>query len=463
VSALFRNVVYPFYHWLKRDGVNAAIRELDRNQWLNKTGLLALQRRKLASLLAFASQNVPYYRRLLDDSGFRVDSALSPRDMLGIPVLTKEIIRRERAALISEDLTGNGLIANSTSGSTGEAIRFYTDLRSDAFRKAAGLRSDYWTGWRLGDRHASLWGASIDERRAQEIRGRVHAAVTGSLFLSSFDLSSDRLDEYIERIRRFRPIMLLGYPGPLEQFAIHCGQRGVQFPSIKGIISSAETLWPHQREIIEEFFGIKIFDRYGCRELGLIASECEVHKGMHVSADRVLVEIVDDDGNPCVAGESGKMLITDLDNYGMPLIRYDIGDCAVVAGDEDCTCGRGLPMLESVAGRTLEIVRTLDGRKIGGTFWTLLLRSRPAFQKFQVIQTSLGGVTVDYVRARDFEAASLEYFASKIREHCGTDFTVEFREREDIAPTASGKQRVIISDVPTEANIVAPPPAQGPV
>jgi phenylacetate-CoA ligase len=450
MGSLFRNVVYPAYHWAKRDGVNRAIREFERNQWLSRSDVLALQQRKLASLLSFVSKNVPYYRTLLQDMDFRDGQTNATDEIRRLPLLTKSIIRREQDALVSEDLSGNGLLANSTSGSTGEAIHFYTDFRSIAYRKAAGIRSDSWTGWRLGERYISLWGAAMDVKRVRALRGRLHGILTGRRLLSSFDLSTSRMDEYVEIIRKFQPILFLSYPGPLEKFASHCGERGVAFPSIKGIVTSAETLWPHQREAAERAFGTRVFNRYGSREVGQIGSECETHAGLHISADRLLIEVVDEGDKPCPAGEAGRIVVTDLDNFGMPLIRYDIGDRGAWADSRACGCGRGLPLLETIEGRTMDIIRTPGGRQLGGTFWTLMLKTRPGLRQIQVVQERLEGVVIKFIRDIDFDEDVLDYFTVKIQEYCGGDFSVEFIETDSIDLTVSGKQRLIVSLLASE-------------
>jgi phenylacetate-CoA ligase len=444
-EALYRGVFYPAYHGLKRDGVNRARQELERNQWLSMDAVAALQHRKLADLLSFAAKNVPYYRALFESLQIPLDGKAAAAEIGRLPHLTKQIVREHHDALVSEDLADNELFANSTSGSTGEAFRFFTDQRSITFRKAAGQRGDTWTGWRLGDRSVSLWGASIDAKKAFGLRGRLRDLIRGHRFLSSFDLSASMMDKYVDIVRGLKPILFLSYPGPMEVFALHCQKRGIRFPSLECIVCSAETLWPHQRKTIEEAFGVEVFDRYGCREVGHIASECREHDGLHISSDRLFLEVVDDQDRPCAPGETGRILVTDLDNYGMPLIRYDIGDRAVVSERSACACGRGLPMLESIEGRTLEIVVTPDGRQIGGTFWTLLLRSRPGFDQFQVVQEDVGGVTIKFVANSELTQSSLEYFRSRIEEYCGHDFRVEYAQQEKIDLTGSGKQRVIIS------------------
>lgn len=450
-AAILRHLLYPAWHWAKRDGVNRAVKEAETNQWLPTSELRLMQERKLAKLLVSARDNVPYYSHILSGLRFRPDGIVDKQSLLQIPALTKKIIQNEKDSLISRDLTGNKLTKNSTSGSTGEALRFYTDSRSASKRKAALMRSDSWTGWRLGDRIVRLWGAPMDEKLGAGLRGRLHGWVTGDRFLSSFVLSESKMDEYVRIIRQFQPVLLIAYPGPLEQFAIHCRERRVAFESLKAIVSSAETLWPYQRDIIEKTFNVKIYNRYGSREVSQVASECDAHNGLHISTDRVLVEVVDDDGQSCPKGQTGRILVTDLDNFGMPLIRYEIGDRGTLAEDEDCSCGRGFPKLQAIEGRTMDIVRTPDGRRMGGTFWTLMLKRRPGIRQFQIIQDSLDGIVIDFVRDDEFESEVLEYYVNQIQDYCGRDFGVVFVEKKSIDVTGSGKRRLILSDLPKEA------------
>lgn len=444
---IIRRLLFPAWHWVKQDNLSKILREYDANQWLQSEELFELQQQKLASLLTFARKHVPYYRTLLHGvSPRRIADA--PHDELGrLPPLTKRIIQRQKSALVSENLTDNALRNNSTSGSTGEALRFYTDSRSQPYRRAAVLRSDSWTGWRLGDRVVRLWGASIDQKRRAALQGKVREWLTGDLFLNSFSQTHALMDDYVTKIRRVRPDLIVGYAGSLEQFAIHCSDRGVSFTSIKGVISSAETLWPHQRKIVEKVFGAKVFNRYGCREIGHISGECEAHDGLHVNADRLVLEVIDEAGRQCARNEPGRILVTDLDNFGMPLIRYEIGDQGSLSPADECVCGRGLPKLTQIEGRSLEIIRTPDGRRIGGTFWTILLKSRPGLRQVQVIQNELNRVLIHFVRDDDFSREVLDYFKSRIQEHCGQSFGVEFVEKESIDVTGSGKRRLIVSNL----------------
>lgn len=444
MSALYRHVFFPAWHFLKRDGVNKAATALDTNQWQPATYLRQLQRDKLLRLLCYARDNVPYFGSnvLAAIESLSTDSDI---DLTSIPIMTKSIIRNHQRELVSVVAKAGQLIENSTSGSTGESLRFFTDRRALPYRKAAGLRSNQWTGWRLGERSVRLWGAQIDQARAAGLRGKLHGLVSNDRFFNSFELTGERMAEYANEIRKFRPVLLTAYASSLEVFAQYCSEEGIRFPTLKGIISSAETLWPHQRELAEATFGVRVFDRYGSREFGQIASQCEVGKQLHLSIDRVFVEIVRDDGSPCAPGEAGRLLITDLDNYGMPLIRYDIVDRGSMSTVDNCPCGRGLPLMERIDGRTLDVVETEDGRKIGGTFWSLLLKSRPGIRQFQLVQRDRSGAEIRYVKDSVLPDSSLDFFKERISQTCGPQFDVTFREVDSIAPTKSGKVRMIVS------------------
>jgi phenylacetate-CoA ligase len=217
--------------------------------------------------------------------------------------------------------------------------------------------------------------------------------------------------------------------------------------SPKGIVTSAETLYPHQRETIESVFGCRIFNRYGCREAGNIAQECEEHNGLHIFSEHVVVEVVDEKGDPAPPGEPGEIVVTKLDNYVFPFIRYRIGDIGVLS-ERRCPCGRNLPMLESVEGRVFDIIVGTNGNHLSGTFWTILLREYVSgISKFQVIQEEYGKILLKLEAGSGFSEKEKEKLISKIRERCGEDMNVEIETVEEIEQTESGKHRFVISKV----------------
>jgi len=445
-SLLLRKVAFPLYHRIKKTKLMARIDELERNQWRSEEELLDLQASKLKRLLAHAYETVPFYRQRFDDLGIDIRDLHRCELFSQIPLLSKEDINKNRDKIISTKLNGNRLIPDSTSGSTGKALYFHRDMRSWAYRRAVVIRNEEWLDIRLGDRSARLWGAPMDLKKAAAVRGRLHAWANNIMFLSSYDLSDEKLDEYERRLSSFKPKLLISYPGPLTVLAEYLIKKNKKIASTKAIISSAETLLSWQRDVIEKAFFCPVYNRYGCREFGDIAQECEKREGLHVNTDRFVIEILDEALKPVQPGESGELVITDLDNYGMPFIRYRIGDMASFK-KEPCSCGRGLPLLERVEGRTLDVVSAPNGNRLGGTFWTLLFRSRPGIKSFQVIQESLEEITIKYVKDTKVANIDFRWFGRCIQDKCGPNFKVHFEAVSYIPKTASGKTRFVVSRI----------------
>jgi phenylacetate-CoA ligase len=443
-STVFRKFVFPAYHQLRKTKVMQRIQELEMNQWKSEEELADLRGLKLKQLLAHAYESVPYYRQKFDSLDINIKKLYQPEFFRWIPLLTKKDINDNREALISVNLNGSRLIPNRTSGSTGEALYFYTDTHSLSYRRASVVRNQRWLGIKLGDRSASLWGSPMDLKKTFALRGRLHAWVNNFMFLSSYDLYEERMLEYAKKLNTFKPALLTSYPGPLSVFAEYLIGKEIKIPSIAAIICSAETLYPWQKEVIERAFSVPVYNRYGCREVGDIAQECTEQKGLHISSDRFLLEILDSDFNPVSPGETGEVVITDLDNYGMPFIRYRIGDMGSLS-DIPCSCGRNLRLLKNVEGRTMDIIRAPNGNCLGGTFWTFLFKSKPGIKAFQVIQEKIDEINVKYIKDNSVNSIPLDVFAEYIANRCGSDFQIHFEEVVDIPKTASGKTRFIIS------------------
>jgi phenylacetate-CoA ligase len=445
---IYEHLIYPVYHWAMRDGANGAIRELSSNQALSPAALQQVAADKLTSLLRHAASNVPYYRNAFREARLSPEDASDPECLRRLPLLGKSDINRNIDDMISADLAGNGLDRNSTSGSTGEVLRFYTDWRSGAYRKASVLRNKRWLGIQPGDKEVRLWGSPLDLAKSRSLRGRMHTVMTRERLLSADRLDERTLESYRDFCRAFRPKLLVAYPSALRQFADFCAASQSKIPSLKAIICSAETLFEHDREAIEQALDTRIFDRYGCREVGDIAQEAPGVDGLLISSDRIHVEILDEDGNECEPGVQGEVVVTDLDNYGMPLIRYRIGDYATRAPAFATKESKyPFPVLASVDGRTLDVVRTPTGHRVGGTYWTLLLRSQPGFLRFQVVQTEPDLVRVLYV-PEPGETPTFDYFRKEIAATCGEALRVEFVEVDQLHQEPGTKFRLVLSQLP---------------
>lgn len=443
---LASKVFFPAYHYMKRDGVLTAIDSLLQSQWTSPEEIRLLQFSKLRNLLNYSAEKVPYYRSLFRKLGFSTQDIVDVEGLCVIPPLTKEIIRNNMEKLCAEEIERTSLIANSTSGSTGEPMSFFNDRNSLVWRKAVVWRNQEWVGALYSDREVRLWGAQMDISKTESLRGRLHGLLHQKVFLSSYALSDESMQRYAAIIRRFKPKLLISYASPLVTFAEYLNRTGETLPLIPAIITSAETLYPLQREFIEKTFGTRIFDRYGCREFGNIAHQCEIHEGYHINAERFVVEIVDSTGKPVAEGDAGEILITDLDNFGFPFIRYRIGDMAV-ATTEQCRCGRGLPLIKRIEGRSFDIIQCPNGQRIAGTFWTIVMRRFPGVKKFQLVQDKPDHLIVRLCLSDEWTEGSKTEIVKKIRESCGDEMKVDLEVVENIELTRSGKSRIVINQV----------------
>lgn len=445
-SWLTTKLAFPLYHYLRNDGLMPAIRHLEKDQWWSPERLRKQQTEKLVRILEHCAVNVPYYKHLFSELCLRESDISDPGVLHKLPPLSKAIIRDHQKELCADNLVGSELIANSTSGSTGEPLKFYNDRRSGRWRQAVTWRNQTWIGALYSDREARLWGAQIDIDAAESIRGRLHSWLHQKVFLSTYDLSDETMRRYVKILMRFRPKVLVSYPSPLAMLAGFIRDNSLIVPRIGAIITSAEQLYPWQKDVIEEVFGGRVFDRYGCREFGSIAHQCSEHDGYHINSERFLVEVIGRDGRPVNDGELGEFYITDLDNYGFPFIRYPIGDLGI-SMSESCACGRGLPLLKGIEGRSFDIVDCPDGRRVAGTYWTIAVRRVPGIRQFQVIQNQPDHILLRLSTDDDWEQENSRLIEKLVEEACGKEMRVTCEYIDHIKATKSGKQRLVINQL----------------
>ena len=259
--------------------------------------------------------------------------------------------------------------------------------------------------------------------------------------LNSFHMTEANMVGFADAIDRYRPRVIVAYVGPLVRLAQWLLDNGRKVHAPESIIGAAEALHEFQRDIVQRAFGCPAYNTYGCREVMLIASECEQRHGLHVNADHLVVELRDADG---ASGRGGEVVITDLFNYGMPLLRYVNGDMAV-ASDRRCVCGRGLPLLERVDGRVLDAIRTPAGHVLPGEFFPHMLKDVVGVMRFQVVQTRLDRLELAIVRGEGFDEGSLQYIRREVAKVLGDSVELVCHFVDDIPLTPSGKLRVTIS------------------
>jgi phenylacetate-CoA ligase len=439
---IIRKVIYPVYRALKRDNVLAYLDEMHRVQSLDPEEIRAFQWGKMKSLLEHAAANVPYYRRMFTGLGAEPADFKSEADLRSLPVLRKAAIRENLEDLIADGYPRSHLHHDETGGSTGQNLFFYVDRASSEARRANNVRMNEWLNVRIGDRWASLWGVRFRATGRERFFISLKNRLNNTIIFSAYKMDTASLRSYLERLRRFKPAVMMGYPSALAYLSQTMLDAGLETVSPGLILVSGETLYDWQRELIEAAFSTRVYNHYGSCEFGAMARECELRNGLHFACERVLLETLPVPD----AGEGVKELImTDLDDYGMPFIRYAIED----HGDldwEPCDCGLKLPRLRSMLGRAYDVVRAPNGNFLGGTFWGHILKEN--VNKFQVVQDEPDRVRITIVPDGEFGENNRKYVLERVREACGPLMRVEFEIKSDIPATRSGKHRYIISNLP---------------
>lgn len=445
IRSLYRHLLLPaFDAGIKRRKTFRYWRELEQSQWMDEHSLRELQFSRLRDMLIHAEANCDYYRRTWQLLGLRAASLDSIDTFRQWPTVDRETIRQHRTAMRSA--TATDLISKSTGGSSGVPLAFDLDANSNDRRTAAWHRGYAWAGAAPGTKQFYLWGTALQPRnRMQRLKESLWNRLHRKTLFNSFELSESNALDLTSRIERCRPDAIVAYVKPLYQLVRCLDEQGIRPYSPSSIVVGAEKLHDFERERIERVLRAPVYETYGSREFMLIAAECEQHRGLHLTAEHLLVELLDDDGAPVPAGTEGNVVITDLFNYGMPFIRYQTGDRAV-ATDRPCACGRGLPMLHHVAGRQLDVIHTPDGRLIPGEFFPHLMKDFSCVRQFQVVQSAMSELLIRIVAVGEF-APAFETIVRITQQHAGPTMNVSIERVDSIPLTAAGKRRVVVSQI----------------
>ena len=410
------------------------------------------QEEKLSKLLLHARANVPYYHRILNEAAVIRDGKVCLENFQRIPILTKDIIRREGERLYSKDYKTRSWYVNSSGGSTGEPIRFIQDLNYKDWSLACTFYFNFMAGKEVGEPELKLWGSERDILKdSEKLSAKINHRLFNVEIFNSFLMSEKNISDYVSRWNKIRPKLVNAYTSSIYDFARHIKASNSKIFQPHVILCSAETLTPDVRNLIEEVLGCPALNHYGSRDAGTIACECLKKEGLHTFPTHTKIEILDDNLTTCSPGKAGNVYITTLDNFSMPLIRYSIGDMAVPAENEKCSCGRGAPLIANVVGRHIEVFKTREGKVVPGQFFIHFIGvvyNKNVIKKFQVIQKAYDHIVVKIVPLDKPKFDELKPdLTNSIRKVMGQDCRVEFDYVEDIPPTKSGKYLYTISEV----------------
>ena len=440
---LSRYLIYYPSTIARGEFVYAYISRYKKFQYLEKNKIQDYSRRQLTILLRHAIKNSPYYHdRINYDPFLKCDDTEFYNNFHNLPFLTKEQLISHKSEINTYYRKWSS--AKTTGGSTGEPVTIFKNPGALARERAATWRCYEWAGVSIGDKQARFWG--VPHNNQERVKAKLIDFVTNRQRISAFNLTEEALLTYYKTLIKYRPHYLYGYVTVIEEFARYIKENSLPpIPSLKSIITTSEVLSNPARSYIQDVFGVKIFNEYGCGEVGSIAHECE-YGSMHIVADNLYLEI---DGN----GEQGEIVVTDYFNFATPLVRYKVGDFATIDHGE-CACGRTLPMLKGIHGRAYDMVHTTDGRSLHPEaimyIFEAIQKKSGSFKQFQAIQEDLDKFVINIVPTKRWSEGMQNEIEASLKKRISPDIKACFNLVDFIPREKSGKMRVIKSQVNVE-------------
>lgn len=447
--SLARYALLPGLDVLRGTHVGRCLTELEWSQWWTAERLTELQNQRLQRLVRHTYERVSYYRRVMDGHGLQPASIRTAADLARLPVLTREDVREHLEELVADGFPRGELLPSRTSGSTGTPLAFYSSRQSRWSHGAArALRAMQWAGVHPGDRVVRVVGGGSFVADAPF--GRLSRLLSREVFENPIDFTDVTLPEVVSRITSLRPHALRGYTSAICVIAEYLRSAGHPAPPVGAIVTGGEQLSDGQRALIRGTFNVEPFSKYSSFENYEMAMECEEHSGLHVAAEDMIVEVVDDSGRPAQPGEVGRVLVTSLHEYGMPLIRYDTADEASWL-ESSCACGRSLPRLSPIIGRVCDIIYTPSGKRLSANSLDSSGLVSLGIRQFQLVQETLAHVTVRVVPLRAPVAGEVNRLSDAVRVQfagwLGDDMKVDVAIVDRIESTPAGKHLYLISHV----------------
>lgn len=434
-------------------GTHRVIAELNRCRTLSPAELEALSMARLRAVLAHVFEFAPWHKAIAERARLTPEMFQRYEDLRRLPIMSRQDVQTHLEEMRSLRPPFLPVKRETTAGSTGQPVIMYID--SNHVRTNWGIKSWHYElcGYRIGEPVAVLTGSRLstevsDNRKAQ-VRDRL---LRNAILLDFHGITREGLFEGHERLLKHDPTLLFAFPRSLALYSQFLRETGLRRPNPRGAQVTGEPLMPEERELCEDVLGCPVFNRYGCHEVGMVAHDCREKDGLHVSPLACIVEIVDENGEPCPPGQHGDVLLTGLNNYAMPFIRYRVGDIASWA-DGPCACGWQGPRLKEVTGRTGEFVRSPGGKIIFSTAFSGVMQAAGGAAAFQVVQETLEDITVRFVPCAGADPEVTKAKAlERIHKRLDPGFRVTFEVLEsEIPPTPSGKHRFVVSKLQAPA------------
>ena len=431
--------------FLRNTSIKKDLEFLQKSQWWSKVEIENYQNEKLRKIVRHAYKNVPYYNKLFNKLKLKPEDIRTKKDLQKLPILRRKDVARNLKDLLAVNANKYNPQKRKTGGTTGVPLVYYSDMNSWSLTWGLKFRAWSWTGYTLGEKIAILAGSSLIPNQKKKFKKFIWGKLNRMYPMSMTHTNNSMMHNYIRIIKKEKIHYLRGYPSSLSIFANFVKNQDIKL-NIKAVITTAEVLQPAFRSSIESVFKCKVLDTYGCADAGANANECELHDGLHISHEPSIIEIIDFDNNKEVSpGEKGEIIATSLTNYAMPTLRYAPGDLAIKSAKE-CPCGRKMPLLDKIVGRTTDIIKFSNGIRLGGPAFTLIFRDFN-IKKYQIIQNTLDSIDVNIVKKSNFDKSEFEEIIKILRYHTGKNVKINIHFVNRIKVSKSGKFRFIISNI----------------
>lgn len=420
--------------------------------WFNETEkwsfeeLKSYQEERLEIIISHAFETVPYYHDKMRSLKLLPQDIKTIEDLPKLSVVTKNDIKENLQRFISTKHHKKNLFHGHTSGTTGSPLNLYWDHGMVLMNNAVDWRQKKWAGFSLGDPHAVILGRIVVPIQKKSPPFWRINYIHNQLWLSAFHMSLANLALYVEKIEKFKPRFIEGYPSTLFILANFLIDNGKRLP-LEAAFTSAETLFSHQKAVIEKAFECEIFDYYGMAERVVFATECQFHEGKHLNLEYGITEIVDEEGYPVKPGCAGKLIGTSLHNLGMPMIRYQTNDVSSIRINM-CECGLSHPLIEHITTKDEDIIITPDGKWISPSVLTHPFKPQKNIVESQIIQERIGLLTVKIVKNDLFDLEDGKVLVNSLRERLGKEMDINLEFVQEIPREKSGKLRWVISRLP---------------
>jgi phenylacetate-CoA ligase len=447
-----RNTIYPYILRRNNRGSVYTYWEIYRkSQYWPREQLLEFQFQRLKDLLSYSYKNCNYYKEVFNNAGITPDSIKSIEDLSLLPVLTRDLLLERNEDLISSTYSKSELNKSYTGGTTGRVAMMYLDQESYNMKLAIEWRNESWMGKKPCDRTMYFWPNTMDFDEIETFRAKIkNRYILGQKMVNAGISDPAIYRNFYNFMTKFKPRFIKAFPAALYGFTRYIDENDLPVPKIEAIMSTAELLYDYQRLEFEQVFNCPVYNMYGSRETGNNACECSSREGLHLSLESAVVEFVDQNSRKVEYGQEGEMLITDLTNYGMPFIRYQINDFGVPL-EGVCSCGRELPLIGSITGRLQDFIYDPSGVRHSGNIFliydTMSMEQGVEIGQIQYIQKSLTHFHVRIKNPPSPPGKLYEGITRWIRKILDERIEVSFEIVDEIPKEKSGKTRYVICEI----------------